>query len=104
MDYCNYIRVCAHKLDCGEWYDVGICDYYGYYVRGAKLEYKDSICKRECKHLSNIPTKQHLEMCKSCEDRFYCWTSNYWQQKPLEIHRTNVYHGTIRKARAKVRS
>lgn len=104
MDYCSWKRICTHKIDCGEWYEVGTCDYYGHYMRNVRPEKQQYITKRPCKHLSFKPTKEHLKMCKTCKDRFICWTSGYWEKEALETHKWNVYHETIRKAREKVRS
>ncbi len=80
MDYCIWKRTCAHKRDCGEWYEVGLCDYYGHYMRQAKPDKRQYITRRNCEHLVKKPTKAHLKMCKTCKNRFYCWTNEYWDK------------------------
>ncbi len=75
MDFCIYKKPCAYKLDCNNSNDIGLCDYYGQYVRTVKPN--TYIFRIECKYLSLMPTEEHIKLCESCRGRFYCWSHQY---------------------------
>jgi len=102
MEYCTYNRICANKISCLEWTDVGTCDYYGHYRRVTPPEKTVyHMRSQDCQHLTRTITPEHQKLCEDCDHRFYCWTSEYWGNDMYEQHKHYIYVKSTAIARAR---